>query len=301
MDDSALAKILGRAATPAEAIQWACKLEATAPKAGNVYPGKSFDDLDYDDFVRAAESTANAFDDTNKSVAQRALQAVSQVRQTSSNVNLGIVLLLVPLVAADEETEIVDFESWHPPITKFLQELGPSDSRLLFQTIQMASAGGLDEVDEMDVRDSTQHDDIIAAMRLAESRDRIAKQYSSGYRDFFNNVVPVIFQCLSSTKELLSGISTAHLQLLAAHPDSLIARKCGPHTAGQVQKRASLIDLANQTQRDEFDRYLRSKGNRLNPGTTADLIATALYVLMRTPGSTWPIRREKSGNHTNHK
>jgi triphosphoribosyl-dephospho-CoA synthase len=31
----------------------------------------------------------------------------------------------------------------------------------------------------------------------------------------------------------------------------------------------------------ELDRYLRSDGNKLNPGTTADLVAACLFVALR--------------------
>ncbi len=41
-----MADTLGRlrelSGTPKDAIRWACVLEATAPKVGNVYPGQSF-------------------------------------------------------------------------------------------------------------------------------------------------------------------------------------------------------------------------------------------------------------------
>ena len=42
----------------AEQIELACVLEATARKPGNVHPGASFDDLCYDDFVKAAAASA---------------------------------------------------------------------------------------------------------------------------------------------------------------------------------------------------------------------------------------------------
>ena len=55
---SALSRLRGHVRTTADAIRWACLLDATAPKAGNVYPGCPFADLTYAHFVTAAEITA---------------------------------------------------------------------------------------------------------------------------------------------------------------------------------------------------------------------------------------------------
>ena len=44
--------------TIADAARWACALEVTAPKLGNVHPGASFSDLRCADFLLAAEDLA---------------------------------------------------------------------------------------------------------------------------------------------------------------------------------------------------------------------------------------------------
>ena len=75
---------------------------------------------------------------------------------------------------------------------------------------------------------------------------------------------------------------------MSRHSDSLVLRKCGPAIANQLAARAGAIleraapdssayvqDLA------ELDFWMRSDGHRRNPGTTADLIATGLFVLIR--------------------
>ncbi len=42
------------------------------------------------------------------------------------------------------------------------------------------------------------------------------------------------------------------------------------------------MDVHDQEACLEFDRRLRGSDHKLNPGTTADLIAAALYILLRT-------------------
>ena len=75
-----------------------------------------------------------------------------------------------------------------------------------------------------------------------------------------------------------------HLRIMAHSPDSLIVRKCGLAVGEQVRCRAAeLVDLdwphvqASWTRFDELDRWLRSDGHRLNPGTSADLVAAVLF------------------------
>jgi triphosphoribosyl-dephospho-CoA synthase len=81
-----------------------------------------------------------------------------------------------------------------------------------------------------------------------------------------------------------------HCQLawLVAFPDSLISRKCGPAVAADVQQRATAVVAAGGLETAEgraagvaLDRHLRSDGNRLNPGTTADLVTACLFVALR--------------------
>ncbi|QDT11646.1 triphosphoribosyl-dephospho-CoA synthase [Planctomycetes bacterium K23_9] len=280
----ALDDILGRSSSPSIAVLTACTLEASAPKAGNVHPGASFDDLSFTDFVAAARITGDAFADLESPVCQRTLRAASEIAETlHTNVNLGILLLLAPLVAADEQQEMKTLSDWQPVVAEQLKTFTPDDSQALLQTISVSTAGGLGTVDEMDVNAiATQNYDIVAAMRLAQSRDRIALQYASDFADFFDNVVPVVESSLTYCKDKLDGIAESHLRLLAFSPDTLISRKCGEEVANEVQRRAAEVDRHDPASIARFDDYLRSDSNRLNPGTTADLIAAALYVLLRT-------------------
>lgn len=274
---------------PSDAVRWACLLEAMAPKAGNVYPGRTFSNLAYVDFVAAAEITAKRIGRSKRPMSERMLRAVEQtVALTKTNVNLGIVLLLGPLVAADEvliergRVERTD-QDWASAIAEVLNGFSGVDGQNIYGAIDGASAGALGEVDSLDVHQTNDGVDIVAAMRLGEDRDRIARQYASGFADLITQVVPVVWDSIVDCGDVLSGVSRAHLRLLRAEPDSLIARKNGVAVAITVQKRAQKVDLENPASIAKFDDSLRSNAHKLNPGTTADLIAAALYLLLRTP------------------
>jgi triphosphoribosyl-dephospho-CoA synthase len=87
---------------------------------------------------------------------------------------------------------------------------------------------------------------------------------------------------------LNDSIVHAHIRQLAAEADSLIARKCGQRVAEQSQAMAGGVldsgspgDESYHSALADFDFWLRSDGHRRNPGTTADLVAAALFVLLR--------------------
>lgn len=303
----------------AGAIRMACVLEATAPKVGNVHPAAHFHDLTYSHFVAAADAVAEVLSELDGAdqvgAGIRSAVAASGVA-TGTNVNLGIVLLLAPLLACEptwhrDRTASLEqrcstlerrrstleqrCSTWQCRVAELLDRLDHRQGALIAGAISAANAGGLSEESlgedhPLDVTGKlTDSYDIVAAMRLAASRDRIALQYADGYRDLFEHVVPTLGQWVASTGDLLSGIVWAHIALIAEAGDSLIGRKCGQAESDRVARlaRACLRVKRDEPQQDpiasvrHLDTALRADGNRLNPGTTADLIAAAIYVLLR--------------------
>jgi len=75
------------------------------------------------------------------------------------------------------------------------------------------------------------------------------------------------------------AIVELHLRLLAHTPDTLIARKAGADAAARVSDGARAV-LAGRRTLQSFDASLRTEGNKLNPGTTADLVTATLFVAL---------------------
>ena len=90
------------AADVASAAQLACLLEASAPKPGNVSPGRHFADARYEDFLASAVAIGGPLAGAGmRSVGTTVRLAVeATARWTRSNTNLGIVLLLTPIARA---------------------------------------------------------------------------------------------------------------------------------------------------------------------------------------------------------
>jgi len=90
------------AADIAALAQLACLLEVSAPKPGNVSPGRHFADLTYEDFLTSAVAIGPAFTRVaDQPVGETIRQAIEMTAcWTKTNTNLGIVLLLAPLARA---------------------------------------------------------------------------------------------------------------------------------------------------------------------------------------------------------
>jgi triphosphoribosyl-dephospho-CoA synthase len=276
---------LGTAAT------LACLYEATARKPGNVYPGADFDETTtYSAFVKSAIAIGPIIERTPiVGVGQTVLEAVRVTREAvRTNTNLGTLLLIAPLAAAARD---VDLESG---IGQALAALTPADTQAVYEAIRVASAGGLGQVSEADVRSDPPPDlSLVDAMRLAADRDLIARQYTNGFQDVFG-VARFIEFGLTLQATLEDAIVLAYLKQLATAPDSLIQRKLGAEVAEEAGRRAEAVLLNGSVRSEpfqhaltEFDRWLRADGNRRNPGTTADLIAAGLFVLLRDGRLNW--------------
>jgi triphosphoribosyl-dephospho-CoA synthase len=259
---------------------FACVLEATAPKPGNVHRGADFVDLTYPDLIASGIAIGPVMDAAPaRSLGETILTAVQATRRVvSSNSNLGMILLLAPLAAATK----------HGPLSKgvrnVLNGLSPEDARLVYDAIRLARPGGLGTTKEADVHGDAPSS-LIEAMRLAADRDLVARQYAGGFREVFDDVVPALRQSWSRFS-VLDAIVHAYLNVMAKHPDSLIARKCGREVAQRASDHAAeIIASASPAAADDwherladFDFWLRADDHRRNPGTTADLVTAGLFV-----------------------
>lgn len=261
----------------------ACLLEVTAPKPGNVHRGADFDDMTFMDFAASATVIGPVMDAaTANGVGETVLQAVRGTRQmVRVNTNLGTVLLLAPLACVPRGLSL------ESGVNAVLGNLTDDDARAVYEAIRLAEPGGLGKVDEMDVADDAPSD-LMAAMRSAADRDMVARQYAEDFEHVLRFVVPSLCRGAQAGWSLTETIIHTHLRLLAQFPDSLIARKCGPDVAQQAADRAAAVLDTGEPGDDEYlralgdlDFWLRSDGHRRNPGTTADLIAAGLFVVLR--------------------
>lgn len=269
--------------TIAQCATFACLLEATAPKPGNVHRGADFENLCFTDFVASAVAIGPAMERARQQgVGIATLEAIRATRSlVSTNTNLGCVLLIAPLAA------VPSMQRLEQGIGTVLDSLTTDDSDRVYEAIRVAAPGGLGNVTEMDVNDPAPSD-LVQAMRLAADRDLVARQYTNAFSDVFETVVSGLVAGRAEGWPLTTAIVHTHIQLMAGFPDSLIERKCGKQVAQESSDRAKRVltsgrpgDATYELALRDLDFWLRSDGHRRNPGTSADLIAAGLFAALR--------------------
>ncbi|QDU59805.1 ATP:dephospho-CoA triphosphoribosyl transferase [Planctomycetes bacterium Pan216] len=268
-------------------VQLASLLETISRKAGNVHPGARFDDLSLLDLagggIAIGPVLANA---PQQPLGATILEAVRATRHLSrSNANLGIILLLAPLASVSANDLTPD------NVERVLATTTVSDSIQTFEAIRLANPGGLGEANEQDVA-SQPTESLRDVMRLAASRDLIAKQYADGFVDLFDFGVPTLTRLLGHRVGTEEAVVRLHLEWLATYPDSLIARKSSFPTAEHVSEKTRTLlaripmgCLLGDARYWAFDAWLREE--RHNPGTSADFVAASLYVALQTGVVRW--------------
>jgi triphosphoribosyl-dephospho-CoA synthase len=263
-------------------VQLACVLEVSATKPGNITPAHDSRDTTYADMVRSALALGPVF--SREAVLRRTVgelisdgvQATAQVVRT--NTNLGIVLLFAPLARA-AVTRRTD-EPLRAAVERTLAALDVHDATAAFAAIARAHPGGLGQAPEHDVRAPAQVS-LRQAMEAAAHRDSIAAEYATGYAIVFTTGLPLLKDGLREGMSTLEAIAALDVSLLASRPDSLIARKAGDEAARAVSEGAREVRDGTRSLQD-FDRWLRHADGRLNPGTTADLVAATLLAAQLT-------------------
>lgn len=315
----------------AAAAQLACLLEASAPKPGNVSPGRHFADTRYEHFLASAAAIGGPF----AGIADRPLGATIRLaiqataRLTRANTNLGIVLLLAPLARAAAEAPGVGrprpqggsgadaplLRSWVAPLSRstlarggvspiptwtvdtlrtavgrVLASTTVDDARDVYAAIRLAAPGGLGRTDTQDVSGEPTAT-LLEVMRLAADRDGIAHEYATGFEVTFERGVPVLARARADGLAWDDAVVETFLTLLAASPDTHVARRGGIERAETVSRRArEVLDAggvrtaAGRAALESMDGALRGPGNTANPGTTADLTAATLFVCLLSGG-----------------
>src|SRR5688572_23066102 len=271
----AAAATVRRPDSVAGAAQLACVLEVSAEKPGNITPSHDFHDTSYEEMMRSAIAVGPELARAGeRRVGDTVLAVVEASRRVApANTNLGIALLLAPLAKA-----ALDGAPLRARLGATLRALDVADARAAYAAIRLSGAGGLHERVEHDVR-SEPTVGLREAMASAAERDSVASEYVTDYALTFDIGVPALVAARGDGLAARDAIVELHLRLLAHTLDTLIARKAGADAAAQVSAGAREV-LAGRRTLQSFDASLRTHGNRLNPGTTADLVTATVFVAL---------------------
>jgi triphosphoribosyl-dephospho-CoA synthase len=278
----------------AAAAQLAALLEASAPKPGNVSPGRPFHDTTFEDFAASAvaigPAIARAGDRPLGATVRAAIEATR--RMTRRNTNLGIVLLLAPLARAAFRVAAPapGTDALRPGVACVLRETTVEDAAEAYAAIRLAAPGGLGHAEREDVG-GVPTVTLREAMALAAERDSVAREWATDFALTFEVGAPALRAARRAGQNWSAATVEAFLALLAAAPDTLIARKLGTVAAQGVSRRAAEVRAAGGAATPDgrarlaaLDSELRDPRNQRNPGTTADLTAAALFVVIIEDG-----------------
>jgi triphosphoribosyl-dephospho-CoA synthase len=266
--------------TIAEAFRAACRDELEAPKPGNVHVFSPAGRKSVDDFVRSAEAAARPLCTLGARVGARILGAVdATAAAVYGNTNLGIVLLCAPLAAAAER-QSTDLRA---ALAQVLADLDVVDAHLAFRAIVLAMPGGLGRAARHDVF-AAPTVSLRLAMAEAADRDRIARQYLTGFDDVFVCGETARSRQIARGSDAKWAVLATYLTFLAAFPDTHIEREHGIAVAEEVRQIAGDFLARLQAADDpahlqpellQWDESLKSRG--INPGTSADLTVATLF------------------------
>lgn len=278
------------AADIASAAQLACLLEASAPKPGNVAPDvrTHFRDTRYEHFLASAAAIGPAFLlAKRRSLGITILDAcTATARWTNANTNLGIILLLAPIARAALHAG----GTLRTRVARVLERTTVRDAADVYAAIRLADPGGLGRADEQDVAAAPTLP-LRAVMALAADRDAIAREYATDFRVTFDLGAPTLRRARRDGLSWNDAIVEAYLTLLAGVPDTHVARKLGEAAAADISRRSRAVlaaggvrSPAGRRRAAALDRALRNESNSRNPGTTADLTAAAIFVVLLEGG-----------------
>ncbi len=288
----------------AKIAQIASVLEVSGyPKPGNVHRTQNFTDMVFEDFLisgivigdvmKKAANKGVKYKDESDSLYKIELgelikEAVLETNKwIANNTNLGIIMLLTPLSAAAGMSD--NFLELRNNIDNIMRATTPMDAINLYDSINIANAGGMGERDELDVGSEEAKEDLIEnninmfqVLDISSEWDRLSFELT--------NRMPVTFELgfpIFKDTKMNFGMNKATIQtfltILSEVPDTLISRKYGVDVAMEVSNNArNILDNGGilkddgYTLLEDFDQTLISKN--LNPGTTADLTASSIMV-----------------------
>jgi len=263
--------------------QLALLLEVTGtPKPGNVDRHRDHEDLRFEQFVAGAVGARPglelAADGARVGRAfERAVAGMSE--QSGGNTQFGALLTVTPLVAAAAADRLSPAGA--AAVVEATSVEDACDFYRAFDHVDVAVDDPPPELDDLDVRrggDATaairdREATLYDVMGLSADVDGVAAEWTGGFARSFE----AAGWLLADDGPVYRRASRAFLRLLAAEVDTFVVTRNGRAVAEEVRRRARAV-CDGEADAETLAAELVDRG--VNPGTTADLTAAALFVAL---------------------
>lgn len=296
----------------AQCMQLAILLEVSTNKPGNVNFTVGFEGTRAEHFLASAVAAAPSFEEAanrgikiaNKKlpiskagIGELIKACVTDLNawQKGGNTLLGTVMLFAPIAVAAGMTKTkTDYTFNIPALRKNLkaavEATTAQDAVALYEAVNIANPSGLNTSNELDVNNPKSKQQLLKdnisllkVFQIGAPYDDVCSEWVNNYPITFTEAYPHLMEQLKTKGDLKQAIVHTFLKILAEHPDTFIARKAGTQKAQEISndakealKLGGLTTPTGKKRINDLDQKLRSSGNRLNPGTTADLTAATL-------------------------
>lgn len=269
--------------TITENAQLALLLEVSStPKPGNVDREREYPDLRFEHFVTGAvcarEGLALAAGDARVGQAfERAIAGMSQ--QSGGNTQFGAILLLTPLIRAAAKGDLspagartVVADTTVDDAAKFYEA---------FEHVDVAVSDPPEGMGPLDVRRGAEAVPTVRErgitlgelMERSAEGDGVAREYTEGFPRTFEAADAIS----GTTGPITERAADVYLEMLAEQPDTFVAIQHDRETAREVRQQAAAVREGTRDP-EEFAAELITR--EINPGTTADIVAGALFVAL---------------------
>jgi triphosphoribosyl-dephospho-CoA synthase len=269
--------------TPSAHAELALLLEVSgAPKPGNVDRERDLADLRFEQFLAGAVGARAGLElaeEPDEPLGEAFEAAVAGMAEASgTNTQFGCLLLLTPLVRTAATGDLTPERA-----TVAAESTTVADAAGFYRAFEHADVAVGDPPEgaaELDVRRGAsavpalreRGHALYDVMELSAGRDANAREWTTGFQRVFDAAERIA----AGDGPLADRAADAFLHLLAGEPDTLVVTEHGESVAEEVRERAEGLIGGPKVAVREFAEDLAGRG--VNPGTTADLTAAALFV-----------------------
>ncbi len=254
-------------------------MESYIFKPGNASRFQDLNNIKYIDIVKSIILSTNYYKELCirnylkiRRIYDTILNIIDQARKLGFEYQLfGTYLLLAPIAyVALTVSNIFDLKK---TIGNTIKSLNNEEAKWFLDALKRLNLSYLGKLSFMDYRDIN-NIDFITLMKFSSNYDIVALNIVNEYL--------ITFEAYNIIKENLcdnfeKNVQRAFIKILSKYPDTLISKKYGVYISLKVSKIArSISECPSEQELNMFNKFLLQ--NNLNPGSTADLIASSLAI-----------------------